>query len=272
MKQNCICVGAQKAGTSWLYKCLEEHSDICAATGKETNFFTSEVDEISSYEEYYSDCSEKKIFFEASTLYLYNEFTPNRILKYLPESKVIILLRDPVDRSLSHLRHLTNSGLLSSTTSIEKALAVQPTILEHSNYTKHVGRYTEKFNNKQLLILNYEDIVIRPQELIDSVCEFLEIETFVPKFLNTRYNTSTARSNPLYRKVTSVYLFLNKSKLGKNILNIMRTLGIRSSTTEILLSKTSKHNLPASESQKDKLTKLLSNEIDFYRTIFKNEN
>ena len=97
-----IGLGAQKAGTSWVYACLYEHPEIHAPI-KELHFFSR--DRFSKgkdwYESHFSHRKEGQKVGEFSTSYLYSKETPERIKELYPEVKLIAIVRNPVTRAYS---------------------------------------------------------------------------------------------------------------------------------------------------------------------------
>lgn len=263
-----ICVGAQKAGTSWLYKCLEEHEDICAASGKETNFFLqSNTQTDLDYKKLFSHCQNPTWFFESSPLYLYDKMTPNHVLNYDQNVKVIIILRNPVARTISHYRHLYNNKKISNGTGILEAVEQFPELLSNSTYKENVNNYIEVFKRSNVMVLNFEEISKNPQGVIDKVAAFCEIKSFTPRFLKQKYNTSLARSNPLYRRATVIYTSLNRSYFGRTVIATLRKLNIKSDNLERALSKTSSGIIPVSKQEETVLCEKLRDEIEFYNTF-----
>src|SRR5690606_33886153 len=110
-----IIVGAQKAGTTSLFHYLSEHPQIISPYKKEVHYFDGglnpEIDTFKKGEKWYRSNFPRKPksksikTFEASPLYLFNPLAPQRIKDLLPNVKLIILLRDPVERAISQYHH-----------------------------------------------------------------------------------------------------------------------------------------------------------------------
>lgn len=263
--QVAICVGTTKAGTSWLYKCLEEHPVIAASNGKETNFFLQENVACKDFFSHFSRTKSERLFFESSPKYFSEENAAKNIKDCFPHAKIIIQLRNPVQRTESHIRHFINNGVYDHSTKLEQIKEETPEVIEHSMYEKYVPMYQELFKKENILIIDFDRINTEPQAVINDVCIFLNIETFTPSFLKVKYNTNTARSNPLYLKIRSIYIKFQRYKITKSLLNVLRKIGINSATLEKILSITSgqrarkKINVP-----KEKLERKLENSLDFY--------
>ena len=112
MKVNTFIVGAPKAGTTSLHYYLQQHPEVCMSAIKEPNFFTAanvsdlyyDVDPILNEDDYHLIFSDlkKKVVGEASVSYLYYPLIADKIFEYNPKAKIIILLRNPVQRAFSH--------------------------------------------------------------------------------------------------------------------------------------------------------------------------
>jgi hypothetical protein len=105
---NFLICGTQKGGTSALDAYLKEHPQICMAEQKEVHFFDNEDlfrHKKPAYDIYHSAFSPKvshKLLGEATPIYMYWYSAPLRIWKYNHSMKLIILLRNPIDRAYSH--------------------------------------------------------------------------------------------------------------------------------------------------------------------------
>ena len=126
MKVRIFIVGAPKAGTTSLHYYLNEHPEILMSSVKEPDFFLEkEIDDIGlyygttrietsdKYHNLFSDKKDEEIFGESSVSYLYYPEVPKRIKEYNTEAKIIIMLRNPVDRAFSHYLMDFKLGLLS---------------------------------------------------------------------------------------------------------------------------------------------------------------
>ena len=115
MLPNFIIVGAPKAGTTSLYHYLSEHPQVFMSDPKEVNFFSKEeieaqglyyqdfkAKDLNSYEKLFNEGIGKKAVGEGSVSYLFYPDTPAKIKASIPEVKIIILLRNPVERGYSH--------------------------------------------------------------------------------------------------------------------------------------------------------------------------
>lgn len=188
-----IGLGAQKAGTSWIYSCLYEHPQVCMPV-KEIHFFSRERNWIKGYEWYeqiFEQCPSTVETGEFATSYLADPLTPQRIYERYPNVKLIASLRNPVDRAYSNYINDIKAGLVPQGTPFEHALQSHPEYLEQGRYATQVRRYLEFFPKDQILLLIYEDCLRQPLAFLREIYKFLEIDTtFVPSMLHKRINVS----------------------------------------------------------------------------------
>ncbi len=205
-----VIIGAQKAGTTSLYNYLVAHPDVMGAARKEVHFFDV------SYgrgERFYRSMFPTRaalrrlqrrtgrtaITGEASPYYLFHPVVPFRMARMLPDTRLIVLLRDPVDRAISHYKHEVRAGreTLSLTDALESEadrLAGEDERLRttgaagasytHQNFSYIArGRYAEqlelwlsRYPRSQLLVLRAEDLFSDPATVYRRVLDFLGIE------------------------------------------------------------------------------------------------
>ncbi len=103
-----LIVGAMKAGTTALYKYLSEHPEISPARRKELHYFDWNFHLPRRW--FFEQLGDGRVTGEASPFYLYHPWVPARIKQVVPKAKIIIVLRDPVERAISHYSHSYRMG------------------------------------------------------------------------------------------------------------------------------------------------------------------
>ena len=200
-----IIIGAQRSGTTWLYNILKSHKQVVLAEGrKEVHYFDRYYDRGENwYKELFPDKPSVKKG-EISPAYLYQKECPSRIKKDFPEVKLICLLRNPIDRAYSGYKYMIQEKGLSI--SFEEAIQEFPDILERGLYFQQLKRYFEYFEKEQLGIYKFDDLIKNPDKLINSICDFLEINYEYDKnILNVQFNKSRIPSSPLlYKNVKKI--------------------------------------------------------------------
>ncbi|ETX05430.1 MAG: hypothetical protein ETSY2_22955 [Candidatus Entotheonella gemina] len=174
-----IGIGAPKAGTTWLYRCLREHPDVFMALVKETRFFDyGTIDgRMAEYHAHFTGSHGYAARGEFSTRYLTSYRAPERIQHYLPEIRLIVAVRNPMEQVYSHYWHLLRQNFHQwhpdrLPCSFETALDHYPdALLEPASYDKHLQRWRQHFHASQLLILFYDDICHQPRDVLKTVYE-----------------------------------------------------------------------------------------------------
>lgn len=120
-----VIAGAQKCGTSSLALACRQHPQISMSERKELHFFDRHFDRgVDWYAKQFDTGPGHTQIGEATPAYLYEREARERMLATLPEAKVIVVLRDPVERAYSHFWHTTRRGDENKT--FEEALALEP--------------------------------------------------------------------------------------------------------------------------------------------------
>ena len=235
MKVDFFIVGAPKAGTTSLYYYLNEHPEIEMSTQKETDFFSDSAiqkqglyygeNRINTLEKYHNlfPTTQEKKYGEASVSYLFYEDVPEKIKAYNSKGKIIIMLRNLVDRAFSHYLMDYRLGLISSTLEevIEcksynkKSKLFYQQYIELGLYFKQVKRYLEIFGSENVHIILYQDFKNDIEVIMKKVYHFLEVDSkFEPKF-EKKYNTFSIPKNNFIR---IVYSFVGLRKFLKFVI------------------------------------------------------
>ena len=225
-----IIVGAQKAGTTSLYYYLLQHPQILGAQKKEIHFFDYNYSK--ELEWYKKNFPLKKrlikknaITGEASPQYMFHPHTLNRIAKNLPNAKIIILLRNPIDRAYSYYHHQVKRGrekkhFLEAIKNEETRIAegyknmienpdyndynyLMFSYLKRGKYYEQVKRCMELFPEENILILQSEKMYESPAEVYKETIDFLNLEHYeLPEykvyFSNKYDNLASETRNYLY--------------------------------------------------------------------------
>ena len=240
-KLNFVGIGAEKSGTTWIADCLAEHPEICMAPGKELYFF-NEYDPhfltvknhrydkwgFDWYKKQFNNCAARQIKGEFTPTYLYCKRAAARIKKHYPDIKIIVALRDPVDRAFSQYLHDQKIGL-NKNLSFEAARKKHNSYIEKGKYYKYLKTYFELFPKKNILILFFKDIKNNPKQTIKNIYQFLDVKNinFQPPSLYKKSNTaSRVKFAFLNNFMIRIEYFLMNKNLAK-LHKILETSGIR---------------------------------------------
>ena len=275
---NLFIVGVGKSGTTSLYQYLKFHPDIYMSPLKEPHFladkqklkehFDIDFSQVITNEEQYFSLFQKakneKILGEASTSYLYY-VEPEVIKKKFPNSKIIIMLRNPVERAWSHYLMAIRDGFINPNTPFSKAIEDFPIIVKLGFYSKNVRKYIESFQNDIYVIL-FDEFKKNTQTIIKCVYRFLEVDsTFSPEIKT--YNASAIPTS-----VFSFYLLKmnRKFKLYKFVPKFVRK------KIKPLLLKNMKKEMPQRDKyfllelyKKDiiELSKIINKDVSYWLEI-----
>jgi len=243
-KPDFLCVGAPKAGTTALCTYLSQHPDLFMPITKEPRYFVKE---------YYSKlCTDDPRYLQSKSTVVFNEddykklFDPTikhqgdgsvqylhlheyaipEIKKYAGDPKIIIMLRNPIQRALSSYMRAIRDGfetkplldsLLEEESKIENNWTLGHFHMNLGLYYKPVKAYMESFSNVKVLF--YEDYCNNPEEIIRSIYAFLNVDDSYKPNMNIRYNESGVP------RARSIHNFLiNPSKLRSGITQILRKI------------------------------------------------
>ncbi len=246
-----ICIGPERSGTTWLYQCLKEHPEICVSEPKEVNFFNStqsfwRKDLIGKsnyekgldwYKKHFNHCGPgKKIIGEFTPIYLHSPEVPERIHKHFPDTRLILILRNPIERLYSHYMYTKLKGFYELP-SFEEVIEKERGFVEESLYNKHLQNYLKYFPRERLLIMIYEDIEKNPGAFVKEVFRFLEIdENFVPPSVNKTINP--AGTVMVRNKILSIKDFVKKIPGGKLIIQLFKKTSFYKKLVDSLATKT----------------------------------
>lgn len=191
-------LGVQKGGTTTLQRLLEQHPGAFLPTAKELHYFSLHFAEGEAwYRDQFAAASPEQRCGEITPYYLFHPQAPARLQALIPQARLIVLLRDPAERSLSQYFHSRRLGL--EPLPLEAALAAEPerlqgaleqlqapdgrhrshqehSYLSRSRYQEQLPRWRALFPPEQLLVLRSEDLFEQPQGVWDRVLRFLELD------------------------------------------------------------------------------------------------
>jgi len=255
MKNNLfIGIGAQKSATTWIFKVLSDHPDIFIPKEKEIHFFSDDENYNKGAKWYESkfENSTEKIVGDMSTSYLSSEKAVDRIIKHYSGAKIIVCLRNPVDRTVSHINHLISKNKLSYKDNLDFILHKYPEVIENSLYGKHLSGYFNKISRENFFVCFFDDIVKTPKKVVVDLYNFLGVDSkYVPNNINMKYNSSDIRLNKLHSIMNRFYFMLNKSKVGRILIGILKSLGFSSIQLLIFINKFSRKKKTFELNKKD---------------------
>jgi hypothetical protein len=194
---NFLGLGTQKGGTTYLHGLLGQHPQVQMASPKEVQFFSLHWHRgLAWYCRHFNDVAPEQCCGEVTPYYLFHPLAAERIQTVLPTTKLIVLLRDPVERSLSQYFHSRRLDL--EPLALEAALVAEPgrladaesslhrdlphrshqqhSYLSRSRYERQLPLYQALFPKAQLLILRSEALFADPCLVWKRVLQFLQLD------------------------------------------------------------------------------------------------
>lgn len=191
---NLFVVGASKAGTTSLWRYLSDHPDIFMSPKKEPRFFSrrdslSSADEIRAYLALFDGARGERLRGEASPSYLSRKRAPAAIHRVSPDARIVISLREPIERTHSAYLSLVNDGVERRTFAqvIDDDLAGRkvpgsPTYVKPQLYATAVERYRQTFGDRVFLVF-FEELVADPASVMGDLYRFLGVDPDVAEHL-----------------------------------------------------------------------------------------
>jgi hypothetical protein len=222
---NFLVIGAPKSGTTSLYEYLKQHPQVFLPDKKEPHFFSFEgrtcgyngpgqehfmkkrVTTFGAYQDLYRDTGDAVAIGDASTSYIHIPAAADRIKTYLPDVKMIAMLRHPVDRAFSHyLHHFRNGGELLI--SFEEAIAAEgdrqaqgwSPFWQYQDigfYGRHLQRFFDVFDANNIRVYLFDDFIAHPETVTQDIFEFIGVDATLPAInTQTKHNVSYLKTKP----------------------------------------------------------------------------
>lgn len=211
VKSDFLILGGMKCGSTSLHYLLQKHPNVAPTVKKEVNYFSNHYHGGMNW--YKTNFTSKLSFWwhkrikkdaritgEASPLYIYHPLAAKRIAQDLPDIKLIVVFRDPVERAFSHYKHIQRRGYesLPFAEAIEREIEriaaekeklisgvsdyspelIKYSYLDRGRYIEQVKEYYKYFPSDQFLFLKSEDMRADTQGSLNKVVKFLGLPAF----------------------------------------------------------------------------------------------
>ena len=192
-------LGTQKGGTTTLQKLLAQHPGVFLPACKEVQYFSQNAEKPAEwYALHYREAKRGIRRGDITPFYLFHPDAPTRIRTLLPRARMIVLLRDPVERALSQVFHARRHGF--EKLELEDALAAEPerlasgssysfqkhSYVARSRYLEQLDRYETLFPQRQLLVLKSEDLFNQTEQAWNRIQQFLKIKAKYKNITNIK--------------------------------------------------------------------------------------
>lgn len=183
-----IGLGTQKGGTTSLHQWLNSHPNVYMPECKEVHYFDLNHKKPKSwYSEYFNRAKKTQQCGEITPFYLFHPEVAERMHQTIPRARLIILLRDPAERSISQIRHSIKRGFepLSPEMAIEEEERRLSTnnvfhlqkhsYISRSTYMNQIDKYEALYSKEQILVMKSEKLFENPQEAWELILNFLKL-------------------------------------------------------------------------------------------------
>ena len=177
---NFLIIGAEKAGTTTLYSLLAHHPEVFMCGPKEPRFFSDHNwwKGVVWYERLFEGAEGYKAIGETSPAYTWGSAeVPKRIYQTLGDIRYIYIVRDPIERLISHYRHSVIRGWIEKRIDIEEAIEIVPAIKDCSHYYSQIERYLSYTNREQWLIFSLESLIQDPFAMQKKILNFIDVDS-----------------------------------------------------------------------------------------------
>ncbi len=302
---NFFIAGAAKSGTTSLYNYLRQHPQIYLPPIKEVYFFATDIDNkkfrpnyardvninidkwmesgmkteifqafISDWEKYKSlfrFAENKKAIGEMTNAYLYSTQAAKNISQKFPDAKIIMILRNPVERVFSHylmdLRTGYESGnfmeeLKKDMSSTEKGWGISNLYIELGMYYEQVKRFTDSFPGEQVKIFLYEDFKNYPEKVLTDICKFLELSEDYKFDFSKSYNVAYVPKSKLVGRLlqNNIVRFI-KENLSKSFITKLKMVFFTSKNKPVMTAEERKFLAGIYHDDINKLSSLINTDL-----------
>lgn len=225
---NLFVVGFGRSGTTSLHNYLAQHPDIFMSPAKEPNFFCTDVEfgesrrarltSRSDYERLFDAAEGEAVRGESSTMYILSDAAREAIASEVPDAKIVISIRNPVDFLISWHAHGVGIGYetaadLADALDLEDQRAQQPphhlgsSVATTYRSTIHampdlIGAYLDTFGTDRVFITTFDRLTNEQQKSYSDLCRFLDVDDeFEPDFGAKNYDPTNLQAMSLFRKV-----------------------------------------------------------------------
>lgn len=231
MLPNFLVIGAPRSGTTSLYEYLRAHPDIYMSPVKEPDYFANETPEAlerkrPEYEALFDKAREEARRGEASALYLAHPHAPENIRQAIPDARLVVVLRDPVERAYSHFLHAQRiyaehpdsaddrrsdeAAFLAAVDRAHREGFTRPgrtdaEVWIRSGFYHHdLLRYRSLFPTEQMRIYRFEDLATDPRALTTDLYRFLGVDPDFAVPTDQAFNATVVPKNrSLFRFFTT---------------------------------------------------------------------
>lgn len=245
---NFLIIGVAKAGTTALYHLLVAHPQVFMSPVKEPQFFHFEgaspeavryrnkvtITTLAAYHALFDGVRDELAIGEASPSYIHSSTAPDRIRHHIPQARLVVMLRQPVERAYSQYAMMMHTGNLPYRPFEDVFREMIPVVdtwgempkrcfgFGHSFYHDNLQRYYQRFDTAQIRVYLYDDFIAQPATVLRDLYGFLGIDATFEQPVERRYNVSSGMP-----RIPSVHALVMKPNPIKAMAQQVVPKGIR---------------------------------------------
>lgn len=310
---NFFIVGAAKSGTSSLYFYLKQHPEIYLSPIKETFYFCKDinkknfkkpfkekkyvdlnlylnhpklelkhiayVEKWKYYSQLFREVQNEKAIGEICNGYLYSKNAAKNIYKTIPKAKILMILRNPIERAFSHFLMDLRDGrqenrnflesVLKDFHQKEKGWGINYLYIDLGLYYNQVKRYFDIFPKQNIKVILFDDFQKNVETTLKNIFEFIGVNSSVEINTNKKYNIAYI---PRFQKISNLLTKYNIRKFFSSLLKgplkkYAKEIWFGDKSLIKLTLKDRKKLIPYFEKDIDKLSQLIERDLSFWTTI-----
>jgi hypothetical protein len=225
---NFAYIGTSKAGSTWLFNALAHHPEVHLPPSKGLYYFDSHFDKGRDwYLSQFDGADGRPAVGEISHSYLSSPEAPARIAELNPRMRLLVCLREPVDRAFSDYLDLLKNQQFDGP--FEAAIEEFPRLLGRGRYATHLQRYLDVFPAEQIHVSLFDDLRGDTQAYADEVFDFLGITRLelAPSDLQSRMPAGVPRNAALASGAKSMAKLVKRAGLARVRSRVKRSRLVR---------------------------------------------
>lgn len=193
-------IGPQKAATTWVYRCLQEHPQIACPPRDVIHYYDIFYARGPDwYARFFAGARDDQKLFDPTYTYLRCPWAPERIARDQPRARIVVCLRDPVERAFSHYWHEKKKRVIRyEFADVLRNYDLFASWVEPGFYARHLARYLDHFPRQQILCQRFERLAPDPGGFLNELLDFAGVDPDVcPSLLHERVAAAGAELAPL---------------------------------------------------------------------------
>ena len=230
---NFVGIGGQKCASTWLSECMRAHPEVFMSSPKELRFFSEKWPQgLSWYLKFFESAGKYRYRGEFSSNYLYHPESAQRMKDMLGDIKIIAIVREPVERTLSHIKHLIRDGDIAkisgkiSEEQLKEILRLHPQVFSNSFYWEGLQRFVRIFGENSVFVVNKSTTKENGPLILGELWKFLELNGSVRIELANKTVSRGINPNSMLLEVLRKKLFAFFKFRAPSVINWAKYSGL----------------------------------------------